>query len=213
MNSPLTYWERKILNWEKARYSKWLWFYPLSWTVRNRLHSAIEILKRRGKRDWKVIELGCGSGILASQVHHLFSSYTGVDIAANAVSVAQQRIHNGHVQFLAADVQQMEFEKYDLALFLGLTDWLEKDQLQELFARLNSRYMLFSYTEKEIVSEWNPYYYYRKIMDRKSMDYSYKARSYSRAEIAEMVDKAGYKMTVLKPASMINPGVLIWAEK
>lgn len=213
MNSPLTYWERKILNWEKARYSKWLWFYPLSWTVRNRLHSAIDILKHKADKKWRVIELGCGSGILATNVHHLFSSYTGVDIAANAISVAQHRINNENVLFLAADVQQMNFENYDLSIFLGLTDWLEKEQLQQLFARLNTKYMLFSYTEKEVVSEWNPYFYYRKIMDRKSMDYSYRARSYSRAEITEMMGKAGYKMKVLKPASIVNPGVLIWAEK
>lgn len=213
MNSPLTYWERKILNWEKARYSKWLWFYPLSWTVRNRLHSAIDILKSKADKKWRVIELGCGSGILATNVHHLFASYTGVDIAANAISVAQHRINNEKVLFLAADVQQMDFENYDLSIFLGLTDWLEKDQLKQLFARLNTKFMLFSYTEKEVVSEWNPYFYYRKIMDRKSMDYSYKARSYSRAEITEMIEKAGYKMKVLKSASMVNPGVLIWAEK
>lgn len=160
-----------------------------------------------------MIELGCGSGILATNVHHLFSSYTGVDIAANAISVAQHRINNENVLFLAADVQQMNFENYDLSIFLGLTDWLEKEQLQQLFARLNTKYMLFSYTEKEVVSEWNPYFYYRKIMDRKSMDYSYRARSYSRAEITEMMGKAGYKMKVLKPASIVNPGVLIWAEK
>lgn len=213
MNSPLTYWERKILNWEKARYSKWLWFYPLSWTVRSRLHSAVEIIKSKADKNWKVIELGCGSGILAAQVHHLFSSYTGVDIAANAISVAHHRISKENVQFLAGDVQQMDFEHYDFSIFLGLTDWLEKDQLMKLFGRLNTKQMLFSYTEKEVVSEWNPYFYYRKVMDRKSMDYSYKARSYSRAEIAEMMEKAGYKMSVLKPASMVNPGVLVWAEK
>lgn len=213
MNSPLSYWERKILNWEKARYSKWLWFYPLSWTIRSRLHSAITVIKKRSKKDWRVLELGCGSGILATQIYSLFSSYTGVDIAANAIAVANERIKKNEVRFIADDVSNMSFESYDFAVFLGLTDWLETAQVQNLFDKLQVKHMLFSYTEKEVVSELNPYFYYRKFMDRKSESYAYKARSYSRAEIEIMLKKSGYQFEVLKSATLINPGVLVWAQK
>lgn len=213
MSSALTYWEKKILNWEKARYSKWLFFYPLSWTVRNRLYTAVKILKERAKKDWSVLELGCGSGILASYVSDSFDKLTGVDLAPSAVAVAKKRIQSERVQFIAGNVSDMSFEKVDLTIFLGLTDWLEKDQLASLFLKIPSSHLFFSYTEKEIVSPYNPYFYYRKFMDRKSNNYSCRARSYSRLEIQSMLQAAGYEMEIVKSASVVNPGVLIWAKK
>ena len=211
--TPLAYWEGKILEWERLRYSKWLYFYPLSWTVRSRLNSAIVNIKKRVQKDWSVLELGCGSGILAANICDDVRDYLGIDIASNAILLAQKKINKEHVKFVAADVLNVSFEQRDIVIFLGLTDWLEAEQLRDLFSKICSENIFFSYTETKAVSCWNPYYYYRKIMDRKSLSYSYKARNYSEDEIKNLLKDFGYSYETVKSATLINPGVLVWAKK
>jgi SAM-dependent methyltransferase len=212
-NSPLSYWEEKILQWERLRYSKWLFFYPLSWTIRSRLNSAIKIIKVRTQKNWSVLELGCGSGILAASICEDIKDYLGIDIASNAIALAKEKLQKPHVKFLAMDVLKASYEKKNLVIFLGLTDWLEMDQLRDLFSKLHSDNIFFSYTEVKAVSIWNPYHYYRIVMDRKSLRYSYKARSYSGSEIKNLLNVFGYSFEIVKPASLLNPGVLVWAKK
>ena len=212
-NIPATYWEEKILHWERLRYSKWFFFYPISWTVRNRLYSSIDIIKNRVHKNWSVLELGCGSGILASYICDDVGDYTGIDIARNAISFAKRKIMKPNIKFIAGDVLKENFDKKDIVLFLGLTDWLEPEQLRDLLLKINSDHLFFSYTDNQIVSRWSPYYYYRKIMDRKAKKYFYKARCYSEIEIVNLLGEFGYFYEVVKPASLINPGVLVWAKK
>ncbi|MBC7538052.1 MAG: class I SAM-dependent methyltransferase [Bacteriovorax sp.] len=212
-NSPVTYWEEKILHWERLRYSQWLFFYPLSWTVRSRLNSSVKIIKKRLQTDWLVLELGCGSGIFAFNIANEVGHYLGVDIAANAIALAKKKNRHTQLQFLAADIMKISFEKKDVVIFLGLTDWLEVEQLRELFSKLHTNNVFFSYTETKVVSSWNPYYYYRIIMDRKSFKYSYRARNYSEVEIRKLLKDFGYSVEIIKPATLLNPGVLVWGKK
>jgi SAM-dependent methyltransferase len=209
----LNFWEHKILSWETFRYSKWLILYPFSWTVRNRLNLASKIIISRIRPDWCVLELGCGSGYLASRIALSTGKYIGVDIAANAIEHARIKNNYPHIQFIASDIKDYNFDEQQIVVFLGLTDWLEDNELRALFAKLQSDNVLFSYTESKVVSFWNPYKYYREIMDRKSKKSFYKARTYSEEKIKKILMEFGYSFEFIKTASLFDPGALVWAKK
>lgn len=212
LNAQVSYWENKILTWERLRYSRFFFFYPFSWTIRSRLSSSIRIIKKRVEADWSVLELGCGSGILARSICDHVGKYQGIDIASNAIEQAKRRIQKSNTEFIACDVLEATFEKWDIVIFLGLTDWLTPEQLRELISKLRADHLFFSFTDEKTVSCWNPYFYYRKIMDRNPQKYAYKARNYSEDDIKSLLKDFNYSLEIIKKSTILNPGVLVWAK-
>jgi 2-polyprenyl-3-methyl-5-hydroxy-6-metoxy-1,4-benzoquinol methylase len=207
------YWEKKILKWETLRYSKWLIFSPFSWTIRSRFNKSASVIKQRAISSWSVLELGCGSGILAAEIGNQLSRYCGVDIAHNAIEAARRKNQLSHAKFVTMDVLEFPIEEYDLTLFLGLTDWLEENQLKKLFSKIQSTHIFFSYTETRVVSKISPYLYYRKMIDQNVQEYNYGARTFSFEFISSLLVENGYSVEIIQAASFLNPGVLIWAKK
>jgi SAM-dependent methyltransferase len=205
MTAPKEFWERKILRWERRRYSHWLALYPLSWSVRARLRRAHRLILQRVPRDWSVLELGCGSGLLAERLQSHVSRYQGVDIARNAIAKARERVPQ--FSFTSADVLTLSLPNADLTVFLGLTDWLDQNRLPALFGRIQSPQILFSYTES---SRWNPYRLYRALMDKPG---ALRAMSYSEAEIRAALSNAGYAMEKIVAPTLFNPGAMVWARR
>lgn len=204
------FWERKILKWEHARYSPWAAVYPMSWTVRGRLRRASQIISRMAPAHWRLLELGCGSGLLALKLEGIYAQYTGVDIARNAIEQAKQKVRAPGFSFVAADVSDYEPREADLTIFLGLTDWLSPQQLRGLLARIRSPHILFSYSQ---VARWNPYRFYRYFTDQPREDRVNCARNYNEWEIVQMLSDAGYAFKRLTPVQPLNPSVLVWATK
>lgn len=211
--SPRQFWENKILVWEKSRYAQTFFFNPFSWTIRNRLKTSAAFLKDMVKADWSVVEVGCGSGYLAEKLAPLVRQYTGYDIAHNAIVHAQERLKLPNVQFATLPVQQLSVLNPDLVLFLGLTDWLNDQEMQHLFSSLDSRHLFFSYTEKRSVSPFNPYFYYRRLMDYSSTGAGYKARHFSEEDIRQLLKARGYKATFMRSSIPFDPGVLVVAHR
>jgi SAM-dependent methyltransferase len=208
VTAPKEFWERKILNWEKLRYSHWLALYPLSWSVRARLRKACKVIARRADAKWTVLELACGSGLLAQKLRGRIAGYRGLDIAQNAIARARQRVPE--FEFNSADVLTTDFAVADLTVFLGLTDWLDERGLDAVFAKLNSPRVLFSYTQ---VSQWNPYRLYRVFMDKPMKSGTQRARTFNENQIRGLLERHGYRMSRLTRPYLLNPGVLVWAEK
>ncbi len=212
-NFARIFWEKKILKWEMLRYSKWLIIYPLSWTIRKRLYLSIKTIKERSQKKCSVLELGCGSGVLAEGIYPFINSYIGIDIAQNAIDHAKEKMNYPNFNFKVADVTNYTFEQCELTIFLGLTDWLNLSEIEKIFSSIDSPTILFSFTEKRIVSKLNPYYYYRKIIDRHSSKNEYIAKTYSFDEINFFLKKSSYSAEVISSSSFFDPGVLIWAKK
>lgn len=204
------FWERKILGWEHSRYSPWRTLDPLSWSIRARLAAASEFLRRQLPEGAVVLELACGSGHLAARIGDLCSSYVGVDIAANAVALARRRLPQGKFRFEVADVLEFEPTPAHVTVFLGLTDWLGESRLRELFVRIRSPHMLFSFTD---APKWNPYRAYRSVVDGPESQGKPRARTYTQGEIARMLADSGFAWEMVRPPSTLNPGGLLWASK
>lgn len=202
-------WEAKILKWEVARYSPWAALYPASWTLRTRMARAARIIRDRMQDRGAILDLGCGSGLLAGRLNGRYGSYFGIDFAANAIEKAKRTLHpEKRADFLCADVTNLDFPSADITVFLGLTDWLNREQLDRLFRKIPSKRILFSYTDVDAVPKLNPYRAYRMLDDGE-----YRARSYSRNEMLKLAEAAGFKTEIVSHPSFFNPGVLIWGEK
>jgi SAM-dependent methyltransferase len=204
------YWENKILGWENARYSAWTAFSPLAWSVRSRLHHAADTLHARCPKEWKILDLGCGSGVLAQHLEG-FAHYTGIDIAANAIDRANKQFSARHgFQFYLRDIRSGDFPVCDVAVFLGVTDWLSPTEIKNVVARLKTKKLLFSFTDAARVGRQNPYRWYRNWKDEPTQFF---ARSYRDEDIRRWMLDAGYRLEILSPSNWRNPGVLAWGSK
>ena len=158
--NPREFWDDKILGWETSRYGQ------VSDTtgqlekvarlssdsVKRRLELSRKILAPNciGK---KLVEYGCGSARLAEPlIESGASSYFGFDLAPSAITSARQRISNSpHANFIqleATDIGTAAKVDADIVISLGLTDWLDSNQLEQLILLSQGRDFLHSFSER-----------------------------------------------------------------
>jgi SAM-dependent methyltransferase len=155
---PKQFWEDKLLAWEQGRYGKperalglleWI-ANRSSMSLRHRLTITPELLKPflAGKR---VVELGCGSGLLAARfIEYGAASYLGIDIAESAIRNARQA-HGGRdarIAFAVEGVADLQPLAADLVISLGLFDWLRDDEIANVFAKSGSADFLHAIAER-----------------------------------------------------------------
>jgi SAM-dependent methyltransferase len=171
------------------------------------MNKAESALIERLPSQSSILELGCGSGILAQRLLQRFRTYCGVDIAENAIQEAENRcaFAGARAVFVTADVTDTELPRADVTVFLGLTDWLTEAQLAKLFLALSSPVLLFSYSE---AVPW--YTAYRRFKDR---DGHYGARTFTFERMQDLARPAGYQLELFSKAQLLNPGALVWASK
>jgi SAM-dependent methyltransferase len=174
---------------------------------------TLRTITKKAQPSWSVLELGCGSGILAEKIYKLLRHYEGVDIALNAIELAKKKITSPNVHFIAHDVLNIPIKKYDLIIFIGLIDWLSEKNILLLFEKIDSPFILFSFTESGYVNKLNPYWYYRKHFDSSAGDGSIKARSFTLSFFDSVLVNKGYTYEVIQSPSILNPCCLIWAKK
>ncbi len=208
-----TYWENKILVWEFLRYSNIFLPYPASWSLRSRMFACLNYLNSINLKDKIILELGCGSGILAMHLQNRVKQYYGIDIAENAIRLANSKFElNKNFQFIANDITQLQLPVHDLSIFLGLTDWLNEQELVSLFKKIHSKDIIFSYTSPQKQNNF-VYQYYRKFHDSLFAPKSYCAKSYTEEFILNLLNENGFFIYKQKSSSYFNPGNLIWAKK
>lgn len=206
------FWEKKIIGWEDLRYNKNNSGFNLfektvdktNNTLIFRLNFAFKILKPLIK-DKKVVELGCGSGFLAKKfIEAGASSYTGYDISENAISRAKKLFKDENasnkINFFAKPILDLEILDADYVFSLGLTDWLNDDEIDHMlkvsskcdnlhsisekkfsiFRVLHQIYVFFSYGYKS--KGYTPRYFNSKL-------FSAKIKKHTNKETYEFRDK------------------------
>lgn len=143
------FWESKILNWESGRYNSETggsksnlleWFADRSSaSLRFRIKKSGEILKNV-VQEKHVVDLGCGSGLLAPVLldEAGAASYVGIDISQNAIDAASKLHHEfiqeGRASFHCGSVSDLAPQSADIVFSLGLLDWLTDDEMKSIFA-------------------------------------------------------------------------------
>jgi SAM-dependent methyltransferase len=210
-----SYWNRKIMDWEKKRYSLARIIDPASWPLRARLRRAMALLQEVSGQGERVLELGCGSGKLAELLakNHEGVRYTGVDISDEAVLAAQARKLGDRFRFSreGALVAVEESGSFDSLVFLGLTDWLNPEDLRELLGKAKSKHVIFSFTEKSGGFFSRLYSLYRSKTDTQIPKYG--GLAYSREEIRDCLSSAGYLVRRMERQDPFSPGRLVLGAK
>lgn len=141
---PKEFWEGKIRTWETGRYERKKAPSLLesiadsaSSSLRFRLRITGDVIAAKAP-GLRVVELGCGSGMLASQiVKSGAASYVGIDISANAIAVAEERARADGIadkaRFVTGGVSALADHPADLIFSIGLFDWLSDAELEEIF--------------------------------------------------------------------------------
>jgi SAM-dependent methyltransferase len=162
---PKQFWEQKILAWEIGRYGKPKnTIGPLEWianrssmSLRFRVRIAPELLKPflPSKR---VIELGCGSGLIARTLIDCgAASYLGIDIADAAITRARLRSENldPRITFRQGDINSFDAEPGDIVVSLGLLDWLQDQEIMTLFQNADGADFLHAIAERRSgIQQW-----------------------------------------------------------
>jgi len=155
---PKQFWETKLLAWEKGRYgARDRRPGPLEWiadrssmSLRFRVAITPELLRPflPGRR---VVELGCGSGLLAAKLlAHGAAGYLGIDIAETAIRRARERYdaHDPRIRFEVDSVAATPPLAADLVISLGLFDWLDDGEIAAAFRKSGSADFLHAIAER-----------------------------------------------------------------
>jgi predicted TPR repeat methyltransferase len=197
--------------WEKSRYSLLSQFNPFSWTVQRRMSAARRLLRDDFKRRSRILDLGCGSGLLAQAIlDDPARRYNGVDFSKAAVSAARRRFSDraDRIRFEQRDVLDGPGWEAPLIVFLGLLDWLDEREMLLLFRKLKGETLCFSFTEAESGAAGLLYRRYRRCADK-----TYRARDFLESKIAAAAKSAGYRIDRIMRVSRLDPGRLVTASR
>lgn len=153
------FWETRILAWEDSRYGAGRPASGLlerlagraSSSLRFRREAALALLAP-AVAGRAVLELGCGSGILAEPLMAAgAASYRGVDFAEAAIARARQRLagsrHAARVAFEAAAAGTATNPEGAVVFSLGLLDWLEAEEIRHVLS-LGRHGFLHAFSER-----------------------------------------------------------------
>jgi SAM-dependent methyltransferase len=198
------FWENKIQTWEKDRYGAGEVNSTVDPGASNiagsslqfRFEKAAEILKPYVD-DKKILDLGCGTGIFFNELQKTnFLHYTGVDLAESAILEAKKKIEGTEKEkkcsLFSGNIVEFDFPDCDVVVSLGVLDWLDKNEITELFKKTYPRKFLFSISEKRasITRLIHSIYVY--------LAYGWKSEGYvplyyTTDEILEIAEATGYK--------------------
>ncbi len=197
---PKVFWNAKILGWEASRYGD---ASPglveglagrASSSLRFRLDVAARLLAPHlaGRR---VVELGCGSGLLAERLLTLgAASYQGYDLSDVAIGRAEQRFARSPLReamrFAVAAVADVPPQGDALIVSLGLVDWLAAADLDHLFALGRHGSCLHAVSERRRSAAQLVHRAYAQLSyGRKNGGYA--PRYHAMAEIAAVASRQG----------------------
>ena len=104
------------------------------YTKNDRAFYDIEFIKQFIDETTKVLDLGCGTGILEEKLAPLVSHIVGVDKYQEFLDKAYKA---PNIQYIASDVSDFNIDKqYDLILLFGLTMYLSNEELDNLLIKV-----------------------------------------------------------------------------
>lgn len=178
--------------------------YIQAYSSRQRRQKASNWLDKFCHTNWKIVELECGSGLLATQVSS--SHYIGIDASRSAIAKARQRLLGKSVEFIEADPRQIEIPDGDLVVFLGLLEKMSLTDFAHLLSRIQSKRILFSFTEPPSGNffGWRDRLLFRGLHHRKFHDTDL---------VAEILEQFGYKKREIRRSQWYGPGKMVLAER
>ncbi len=148
------------------------------YTKNDRAFYDIEFIKQFINETTRVLDLGCGTGILEEKLAPLVSQIVGIDKYQEFLDRAYKA---PNVQYIASNFSDYNIdEQYDLILLFGLTMYLSDEELEDLLEKVakamqnESIFIIknqFGVDEEVVINNYSEglqcFYYakYRKLAD------------------------------------------------
>lgn len=88
-----------------------------------------------------VLELGCGTGVLAERIRGRVSSYLGIDASEKMIELARKNVPGKNIKFRKEDVFSFdEYGKYNVILASMFFTALKKKQVERLLERISKKF-------------------------------------------------------------------------
>lgn len=152
-----SYWNAKIRKWAGSSYTK------ERGDVMSRLRSSIDARKDEAKKilrqyagdGYTLLDLGCGAGqfVIEAVKDCGAARAVGVDFSSEAIGFANELRDDAGLAPEQAAFQTARtgdpWPEAQIVTGLGLLDWLDEKQIEELFSRLAGKKFLLSYSEQD----------------------------------------------------------------
>jgi SAM-dependent methyltransferase len=172
------YWNDHIEAWDASAYEQAA---PLPWLerlatpfrghLRERRNYAVGAILRTAPRA--ILELGCGTGELLGSLPAGFGleRYVGVDVSCVAIEKARSRRYAptlaSEPEFLVSSIDAFDpapYRDFDMVLALGLTPYLENDELEKLVSLVADRPFLLDYHASGVSLQNLLHWVYRRLV-------------------------------------------------
>lgn len=153
---PSEFWDKKILQWEADKYAlrtSLLINFDVNSSLKARMELARSILKNVAPGR-TILELGCGSGLLAENcISYGAKKYVGIDISNAAIQSAKIKLQNSaafsKIEFIRGSTSEIPQMQADICFSLGLLDWLSLDEIEQLRKNVQCDFYFHTFSEKK----------------------------------------------------------------
>lgn len=157
----------------------------------SRIQDIQDICSMSGKKNPKVLEIGCGNGRDAKKILEYTDDYIGTDISAGMIALAQADLPNAH--FEVADMETFEFPaNLDIVFAFAALLHLDKDAfrsiLQKAHSSLNPGGLFYMTLKKDD-------YHEELTNDQFGQRFFY---FYDNADIRELAAETGFEIIIEK---------------
>lgn len=142
----------------------------LDYCVPEQIHQAIEIDANANVPQWKILDLGCGTGLCGELFKNMAKELIGIDISPKMIDIAKQK--NIYDQTIIADIHKAvsDFHKVDLILAADVLTYI--GDLEMIFKNIRESLKtkgLFTFTVERTSAQ--PYVLQRTIRYAHSKSY------------------------------------------
>lgn len=145
-----------IINETKRNYN----FIAKDWNNSRSLPSPVKIKMLQGiKKGFRVLDLGCGNGLMTGEVVKRGGRYFGSDISAKLVSLARKKyvgeIKKKKAQFFVADALNLPFKnnQFDFIFSFSVIHHIPSAELRKKF--LEEVFRVLKPRAKVVITSWN----------------------------------------------------------
>lgn len=106
--------------------------------VNLRQEAIKELCGRYVSEGSRVLEIGCGVGIVAAHLKHVVDGYLGIDISERNVEIARKYVRDSRFEFKVLDVIEQSndlsfYGLFDVVILPDVIEHIPKDRYEDLF--------------------------------------------------------------------------------
>jgi 2-polyprenyl-3-methyl-5-hydroxy-6-metoxy-1,4-benzoquinol methylase len=103
-------------------------------------HGAICEYISQTKTQGRVLDVGCGTGIISQLLDSARYDYVGIDISDVAIDAARKKNHSKKVKFITSSLEEYKTEEiFDFIILNEMIYYIEYETLIRLLEKLNER--------------------------------------------------------------------------